>query len=428
MEKPEQNHFLLMRYFLLVSIGSIIIASFVLGMVFRQNSIANLVSLGEDKNINVARVISNHIWPIYHDDFVRMADMSPEQMQTQAFMQPLIQDVDKHIKSTSIVKIKVYNSSGKTVFSTSINQIGKTKLNNKSLMQAIAGQVVTRLAFQHEFDAHDELRMELNVLSTYLPIKKDDKVVGVIEIYTDVTDLYNSIIQERNGVIVGVMLVLFLLYAIIFVFVFKADKIIKQQFREKQDDEKMIRHIAYHDSLTGLPNRELYRFTVESAIELAKRNESLLGILFIDLDRFKQINDSLGHTVGDALLVKVALRLKECVRASDTVARQGGDEFTILLEGITHVDEIVHVCKRINASISQSFKIDGNEMFTSASIGVTVYPFDDLELENLLKDADTAMYEAKNAGRNNYVFFSAGMKRSNLEQLALERDLRKALN
>jgi len=428
MEKPEQHHFRLLRYFLVVSVSSIIVASFVLGMVFRQNSIENLVSLGEDKNVNVARVISNHIWPIYREQLFLAETLTPSQMHEQAFMQKLQLDIDGHIQSTSIIKVKIYNLKGKTLFSTAADQIGKIKTDSKPLSQAIEGQTVTRLAFRDKFYARDELLTELNVLSTYLPIKINNKVDGIIEVYADVTALYESVTQERNAVIGGVMFVLLLLYAVIFIFVYKADKTIKQQFREKQDDEKMIRHIAYHDSLTGLPNRELYRFTVQGAIEQAKRNESLLGILFIDLDRFKQINDSLGHTIGDALLVEVALRLKKCVRASDIVARQGGDEFTILLESIKHVDEIVHVCKRINASISQSYNIEGNEMFTSASIGVTVYPFDDLELENLLKDADTAMYEAKNAGRNNYVFFSSGMKRSNMEQLSLEIDLRKALD
>jgi len=428
METVKKPYFHLLRYFLIVSIFSIIIASFLLGTYFKESSIDKLVILGEDKNTNVARVISNYIWPKYNKQFQQMAMMQPEKMRQQSLIPELQNDIERHIQSTSVIKVKIYNLGGKTLFSTTSDQIGKVKKQSKPLADATRGQIVTKLAFRDEFYARNELLTERNVLSTYLPIEQDKKIAGVIEVYSDVTDLYASISNEYRSVVSFMMIGLMILYAILFVFVYRADKTIKQQFDQKLDDEEKILHIAYHDSLTGLANRELYRYKVQSAIDQAKRNENLVAILFLDLDRFKQINDSLGHNVGDELLKQVSERLLECVRVSDTVARQGGDEFTILLEGVKHVDEIVQVCNRINASVRQTYQVNDNELFTSVSIGVTVYPFDDLEVEHLLKDADTAMYEAKESGRDKYVFFSSGMKRANIDQIVLEQKLRKALD
>ncbi|NOY67072.1 MAG: EAL domain-containing protein [Gammaproteobacteria bacterium] len=427
MEIIKKQPFHLLRYFLIVSIVSIPVASYVLGKVFRENAIGNLVSLGEDKNINIARVVANHVWPKYSKQFELLGNMQAEQMRKQLFMSVLQKKVEQYIKQTSVIKLKIYNPEGKTLFSTASDQIGIIKKQSKPLDDAIKGQTVTKLAFRDKIYAMDELLTQRNILSTYLPISDTNSVIGVIEVYSDVTTLYEKITSEHNAIVTGVIFVLLGLYAIIFIFVYRADKTIRLQCVEKQHDEEKIKYIAYHDSLTGLANRDLYRYKVEGAIEQAKRNESLAAILFIDLDRFKQINDSLGHNVGDELLKQVASRLLECVRTSDTVARQGGDEFTILLEGVKHVDEIVQVCKRINASIRQTYKIDGNELFSSASIGVTVYPFDDLKVDHLLKDADTAMYEAKESGRDKYIFFSTGMKRANVDQIILEQKLRKAL-
>jgi len=426
----KRHHFQLARYFLLISIVCIVLASIAMGAVFKQNSIANLVKLGEDNNVNVARVISNYVWPKYRDQLKQAASLQAEPMRAQPVMLHLKEDMAVHADATSILKVKIYNPDGKTLFSTAADQIGNVKKQSKPLSRALAGEIVTKLAFRDTFYARNELLTQRNVLSTYMPIMEKgatSDVVGVIEIYSDVTDLYAGVTTERNVIIASMMIILLVLYAILFMFIYKADRTIRFQFDEKQQDEEKIRHIAYHDGLTGLPNRELYRYKVDSAVEHAKRNNNLLGILFIDLDRFKQINDSLGHSVGDSLLKQVAERLSHCVRGGDTVARQGGDEFTILLEGIRHVDEIVHVCERIVETVAQPYEINGKELFTSASIGVTVYPFDDTDVDNLLKDADTAMYYAKDSGKNHYAFFKSGMKRANLEQMDLERDLRKAL-
>jgi len=186
-------------------------------------------------------------------------------------------------------------------------------------------------------------------------------------------------------------------------------------------------HMAHHDALTQLPNRILLRDRLELAIARARRDKTILGLMFLDLDRFKQINDSLGHDVGDQLLIKVSQRLRNCVRSTDTVSRLGGDEFAIVVEGITHIDQIVSMARKIINSFIPSFKLEKHELHSSTSIGIALGPSDDDDVDALIKDADIAMYHAKDLGRNNYKFYSAEMARQVAEHMALENKLRHAL-
>ncbi|HSE58267.1 MAG TPA: EAL domain-containing protein [Nitrospiraceae bacterium] len=212
-----------------------------------------------------------------------------------------------------------------------------------------------------------------------------------------------------------------------------------QDITERRRIEEHIHHLAYYDSLTGLPNRLLFRDRAQQALASAKRHEAMLGILFLDIDRFKFINDSLGHSAGDALLKQVAERIVEAIRASDSVvrpgssetagavARLGGDEFTILLPDLRQPDHASGIARRILSAIANPFLVEGREVFITGSIGISLHPTDGENLEELLKNADTAMYQAKNEGRNNYQFYSRSMNEMAADRLALENDLRRAI-
>jgi diguanylate cyclase (GGDEF)-like protein/PAS domain S-box-containing protein len=178
---------------------------------------------------------------------------------------------------------------------------------------------------------------------------------------------------------------------------------------ERKLMEDALKHQAYHDLLTGLPNRMLFMEHLSFGMTRARRNRKMMAVLFLDLDRFKEINDSMGHTVGDYLLKEVARRLKTCIRESDTVGRMGGDEFTILLSDITHADDALVIVKKIMAIFQETFPVDGRELHTTTSIGISLYPKDGEHAEDLLKNADRAMYHAKEQGRNTYQFFNAAM-------------------
>jgi len=196
---------------------------------------------------------------------------------------------------------------------------------------------------------------------------------------------------------------------------------------ERKAAQARIEFLAHHDPLTELPNRLLLRDRMAQAMALAARSQNRVALLFLDLDRFKKINDSLGHPVGDALLKAVVERLKGCVRDSDTISRQGGDEFIIVLNEVRDTDAVARVADKIQQRMGQPFVIDEHALITSFSIGVAIFPDDGNDFDTLLKKADTAMYHAKEAGRNNHRFFTEQMNQQVVEHLTLETQLRRAL-
>ncbi|MET0064912.1 MAG: EAL domain-containing protein [Candidatus Thiodiazotropha sp.] len=197
--------------------------------------------------------------------------------------------------------------------------------------------------------------------------------------------------------------------------------------RKVHSRESHLDHLVHHDALTQLPNRILFRDRLEHALAIAMRGDVLVGLMFIDLDRFKQVNDSLGHLVGDELLKIIAARLTSMMRSSDTVARLSGDEFAILIEGISSREALEPLAGKILNAISEPMEIAGNELRISASIGIAVAPFDDVSVEYLLRDADTAMYEAKRQGRAGYRFFTGKMDTHSPATLRYQNEIRHAV-
>lgn len=213
-----------------------------------------------------------------------------------------------------------------------------------------------------------------------------------------------------------------------------------QDISDRKQSEREIHRLAYYDSLTGLPNRVLFKDRVEQALLHGRRYRTTLALLFLDLDRFKVINDTLGHNVGDLLLKSVADRLAESVRHSDSVcrsvdkgenhslARLGGDEFTVLLTNLQDVQDAGKVARRIVESLQKSFSIEGREIFVTVSVGIAIFPVDGESVDALLKNADSAMYHAKEQGRNNFQFYSNSLNATANERLVLEGELRHAVD
>ena len=217
-----------------------------------------------------------------------------------------------------------------------------------------------------------------------------------------------SPIHDRNGQVIGSVLV----------------------FRDVSESRAMadqIAHLAEHDFLTGLPNRLLLNDRIGQAIALAERLRGKIAVLFMDMDGFKNINDSLGHPVGDDLLKCIANRLRDCIRRPDTVSRQGGDEFIVLLQGVKSPDDATIAAKRLLKSLAETYFMGPHNLHMTASIGVSIYPDDGADAETLIKNADTAMYHAKEHGRHSFQFFKPEMNVRAVERQSIEEDLRCAI-
>ncbi|HLD23219.1 MAG TPA: EAL domain-containing protein [Sulfuricurvum sp.] len=195
---------------------------------------------------------------------------------------------------------------------------------------------------------------------------------------------------------------------------------------EKRITQDQIHYLAHHDALTGLPNRLLFMDRLKQSITVARRKEVQLALFFIDLDGFKKINDTLGHDAGDILLQEVSLRLKKFMRESDTVCRLGGDEFTVIIEGYNQIGDIIAIVNKILKELSIPVEIGERIVYITASIGISIYPDDGNDIQNLVKNADTAMYSAKEKGKNRYEFYDQEMNRKNLERLTLESCIHRA--
>lgn len=203
--------------------------------------------------------------------------------------------------------------------------------------------------------------------------------------------------------------------------------ILAQDIGERKAMDAQLRYLATHDALTHLPNRALFHDRLAQALAHAKRSTRITALLFLDLDRFKYINDTLGHEFGDTLLIAVSDRLRTCVRREDTLARLGGDEFTIILQEIAQANDATLVAEKILAELSIPFHLGERELFITASIGIALYPFDGMNLSDLVKHADSTMYVAKKLGGNNYQYFTTKINNNITARMEMEADLRHAL-
>ena len=203
-----------------------------------------------------------------------------------------------------------------------------------------------------------------------------------------------------------------------------------QDISERRKKDEALKYIAYHDTLTGLPNRKSFYMCIDDLLQHStrRRSDRAWALMFLDLDKFKQVNDALGHHTGDQLLKKVAGRLKNCLRETDHLFRLGGDEFTVILTNLSLDIDVARVARKIQKALTRSFRVNGHDIFTSASIGISVYPNDGWEVEGLVKSADMAMYAAKENGGMDYRFFTEEMNRKALYRMKMENSLRKALD
>ena len=453
--------FNLSRYFSTVSFILIVLAAGVLGPLYRHLSLQQMQSLAESRNVAMTQVFQNSLrGPLnalmsqaVGKDIAAIRD-SEETRQMHASVVELMRD-------TAVIKVKLYNRIGSTVFSTDPAQIGESKLENAGFRSAMNGVVLSELTHRNRIDSFEGARSKIDVLASYIPVGgPEGDIEGVFELYQDVTPFVAQLQRNQWLLTAGIVAVFASLYFMQFVVVRRAHGILREQegrikaardtleiqvaarteelkransllegeIAERRQAQSNLNYLAYHDPLTGLANRRCFIERLEkSLLETGQRGERL-AVLFIDLDQFKQVNDSLGHGVGDELLVSVAARLTDSVRLIDMLARLGGDEFICLMEGVREASEVDTLAREIIGAFELPFRIGEHELFLNAAVGISLFPGDGDSVLELMRNADTAMYRAKAMGRGNYHFYTPEMTRDAQERISMENLLRRALD
>ncbi|MDP1526821.1 MAG: EAL domain-containing protein [Rhodocyclaceae bacterium] len=445
--------FNLTRYFSTLSFVLIVMAGGVLGGYYRSNAVHQLLTATEAHNVAMTTVFRNSLW----SRFAQFVDLSYlrdlDSLRNADESLTLRQAVIRMMTDTPIVKIKIYNRNGLTILSTDPAQIGESKQTNAGFIAALGGRAISELTHRNTFDSFDGTLAEIDVVSSYVPLTNDaGHVDGVIELYQDVTatlQQINKTLWQVSLTVVTVLAALFLLQLLV---VRRAQGILHQQAEEletsnreldqrvqartaelqaevteRRNAEIRLDHLAHHDPLTGLPNRLMFHEQLRHSLSLAARHQRQLAVLFVDLDRFKEVNDTLGHAIGDELLVAVTQRLVAHLRTADTLARLGGDEFICVIEELKDSHEAQRVADKLIELLSQPFTIRGHELFVAASVGICLYPEDGEDVDTLVRNADTAMYQAKAHGRSRSHFYTPEMTRQAQERSHLENLLRRAI-
>jgi diguanylate cyclase (GGDEF)-like protein len=417
------------RNFTIASVLGLVIVTSVLGYLYREQEIGNLIAFSTSKSEALAQVFSNETWADFSPYLAEVQELNNRELRQHAGSRQFDKVIRAQIGQLGIHRISVLAANGNTVFSTNPRQLGVYQNTNPQFQQARQGTAASRLIYRDLLTSMEEIKLDRHLVVSYLPIRQSDdtKPEAVFEIHLDVTRFVHRINDNISLAYFTIVLLLILLIAVFFVLANQAETAIKQLMVTISQQEKFIEHQGYHDMLTGLPNRILFRDRLESAMKDCQAHELLLAVLFIDLDHFQKVNDALGHAVGDRVLLDVSSRLKACVRSHDTVARIGGDEFVLILEGIAVLDEAEEVAKQILATVSEPIVMEGKEFFITPSIGIAVYPFDDDDVNSLLKKANSAMYKAKNAGRNTYRYFTESVRQQLASRFSIENALRRAL-
>jgi diguanylate cyclase (GGDEF)-like protein/PAS domain S-box-containing protein len=549
--------FRLLRYFSATSLISIALVTLILSGIYRNTTEQGLIELGESNNVTLTRVFANVTWPKFRAFADTASQLDDETLRRAPQIAGLMQRVRAQMHGTQVVKVKIYDLAGRTLFSTETGQIGADYSRNAGFLAAKQGRTVSEISHRDKFSAFHQEIVNRDLLSSYVPLRRsaDAPIEGVMEVYADVTDLLAQVKRQQRLVTLSVVIVLGVLYGILFLVVRRADGIIKRSaadlrhakdgaeqslnelssylkaidqhalvsvadaagrfiqvndtfcricgyrrdellgrdqrivnsgvhpddffagmwasviqgeiwrgeicnrardgqlywvdativplkdadgqavryisvmldITQHKESQQRITHLATHDALTGLPNRTLLQDRIQQAIAHDRRQRARTALLFIDLDQFKTINDSLGHDMGDQLLKEAAARLVSCVRTEDTVARQGGDEFIVLLPSIDLAQDAGVVAAKLLDTLNQPFEINDKQMHIGASIGIAVFPDDGADVDSLMKNSDIAMYHAKESGRNIYQFFTESMNRQAMERQSLGADLRHAL-
>jgi diguanylate cyclase (GGDEF)-like protein len=419
----------LLRYSQLLALAVLVAVVVALSLLYRGLVFDAMVESESHASVALTKTFANAVWP-GHAEFVKRAgSLDRATLAARPEIAALEHELRRLADGLPIVKVKIYNLHGLTVFSTDARQIGEDKASNPGFRRARDGYPASNLTYRERFDSWEGELAERHILATYVPVHMYEAapVEAVLEVYSDVTGLVARMERSQWTILAAVLGGMAAVYFAMQLMLARYHRLLRDKERERAAQEERIRHQAYHDSLTGLPNRASFAEHLDEAMRRAKRAGWPLALLFLDLDNFKRVNDSLGHDAGDRLLRVAAERIRRAVREADMLFRMGGDEFTVLLEDVRGPEEAAMVSSRVLEAMAEPLQLQHHEISVTASIGIALYPRDDVVAERLLKSADTAMYRAKELGRNRYAFFAPEMNERVESQILIEAALRRAL-
>lgn len=420
---------LLVRHSSLVVLLTMILVTVVFSYFYHLFARESLINARQQVNLALAKSYANSIWPSHMGFVSGAARLEPEELKSSVETRNIHRDLRLLLRGIDVLNVSLLDLNGLVVYSTDGQQTGNFHADDDRFISARDGRMQSTFAFHDTYQAGRSEMAERYIVTSYVPIRILDEapVEGVIAIDSDITSLMNEFHTRQIHTIGWLVFLMSLMYALIVIFTNRTERLLRAQQIQREKDVEQMRYLAYHDSLTGFYNRISFNEHVEKAVHRAKRAKWTVAVMFLDLDRFKLINDSLGHDAGDQLLCITSQRIYSVIRECDILFRMGGDEFTIILEDVKIPEQGAEIARRILDVISQPIQLKDEEFTISASAGMAVYPRDGESAEILVKNADTAMYRAKELGRNCFSFFSPEMNERFENQLKMETALQRAI-
>ena len=407
-----------------------VLATVVIGTFHRLFEKKDLLEFGKSHSVALSQTFSNVIWPRFRSFADTAGQLDADALRRHPDIAGLNQNVREVMRNTDLLKLNIIKLDGRTLFSTDASQIGNDDSRNAGFLAARQGQAMSTLTHYDKIGALDGEIADRDVLESYVALRPgaDAPIEGVLEMYTDVTDALAGSERRQRLVTLSVIAVLAVLYTIFFFIAKYADSVIRRQHEQQRLADQSLQHMSTHDALTNLPNRMLLLDRIKQSLSSAERRNNLLAVAFIDIDHFKNINDSLGHHTGDKVLKTVAQRLSQLLRKGDTVARLGGDEFVITLPDINSSADVLQIVRKVLTSIALPIATDDRELHLTGSIGIALYPEHGKDVDTLMRHADMAMYNAKQLGRNRHQMFIEHMNVQVQRRVKIEHEMRRALD
>ena len=419
----------LTRNFILIGLLSMGLAALVFGYAYQYRTSHDLLRLGEVENTQFGTVFRNFLWSELFPFVDDLRNLDNKSLRQHHIVKKTGQSIRANSDGLKLVQVSVFALNGNSIFSTELRELGSSVASTTSFQQAKAGSINTVIERKGVVHGLDGMLLDRLVAITYMPILSEsgNNPEAVMMIMSDLTDMAAAVDKTVSYAYLLIGLIFTGNFLLFLSGIHKVRRYFKQQNNLIKQQQDHIEYRHSHDSVTQLPKLNIFYEALQQSMEETIKEERLLAVLILEMDRLQKINDTLGYKCGDDLLIEASLRLQQCVRKGDMVSRLGGDKFIMMLTNISVMDEIEEVVTRVQEAILEPYYIAGTELFISPSIGGSVFPFNDDDSESLIRNATSAMYKAKSSGKNVCRFYNPEVKKKASSRFSIENSLRYAL-